>query len=257
MTPAALVTHQVRYEQKAYWRNPTSAFFTFVFPLVFLVIFASLNNGQTIPFLGGLAYNQYYVPAIIAFGVISATYTQLAISLSLRRQSGELKRFRATPLPSWALICGLLGNSVVVAVLITTLTTALGMLAYGVVFPGHWLALGVALVVGAAAFCAIGVMVAMLVPNADAAPAVVNAVLFPVVFLSGTFYPIEPTSVIAHIANVFPIRHFNQAVFSAFDPRLVHGATHGFAWADLAVVALWGLGATLIAVRRFRWEPRR
>ncbi len=257
MKPAALVVHQVRYEQKAYWRNPASAFFTFVFPLVFLVIFASLNNGTTISFLGGLAYNQFYVPAIIAFGVISATYTQLAISLSLRRQSGELKRFRATPLPAWALIGGLLGNSVVVAALITVLTAALGVLAYGVVFPGHWLALGLSLAVGAAAFCAIGVMMSTLVPNADAAPAVVNAVFFPVLFLSGTFFPVDPTSVLARIADLFPIRHFNQALFSAFDPRLAHGPTHGFAWTDITVVALWAIAASLIAVRRFRWEPRR
>ena len=257
MKPVALVAHQIHYEQKAYWRNPASAFFTFVFPLVFLVIFASLNNGATIDFLGGLAYNQFYVPAIIGFGVISATYTQLAISLSLRRQSGELKRFRATPLPSWALIGGLLGNSIVIAVLITGLTAALGIIAYGVVFPGHWLALGIALVVGAATFCALGVMVSTLVPNADAAPAVVNAVFFPVLFLSGTFFPINPNSVIANIADIFPIRHFNQALFSAFDPRLPHGPAHGFAWSDVGVMALWAIGATLIGVRRFRWEPRR
>jgi ABC-2 type transport system permease protein len=257
MKPGALVAHQVRYEQKAYWRNPASAFFTFVFPLVFLVIFASLNNGATIDFLGGLAYNQFFVPAIIAFGVISATYTQLAITLTLRRQTGELKRLRTTPLPSWALIGGLLGNSMVVAVLITALTTALGIVAYGVVFPGHWLALLVALLVGAGTFCAIGVMVSTLVPNADAAPAVVNAVFFPVVFLSGTFFPINPTSVIAKIADVFPVRHFNQAVFSAFDPRLPHGPTHGFAWGDVAVLALWAAAAAAIAVRRFRWAPRR
>ncbi len=79
-------------------------------------------------------------------------------------------------------------------------------------------------------------------------------------FLSGTFLPINPNSVIANIANIadiFPIRHFNQAVFSAFDPRLPHGPAHGFAWSDVGVMALWAIGATLIGVRRFRWEPRR
>lgn len=257
MSAAGLVAHQVRYEQKAYWRNPASAFFTFAFPLVFLVIFASLNTGATIDFLGGLDFNQYYIPSIIAFGVMSATYTQLAISLSLRRQSGELKRFRATPLPSWALVGGLLGNSVVVAALITVLTALLGVVAYGVTFPGHWLALAVALVVGAVTFCALGVMVSTLVPNADAAPAVVNAVFFPVLFLSGTFNAIRPDSVLAKIADWFPVRHFNGAVFTAFDPRLPRGVTHGFAWRDVAVMAVWAVAAAVIALRRFRWEPRR
>lgn len=257
MNAAALLGHQVRYEQKAYWRNPAAAFFTFAFPLIFLVIFASLNGGATVDFLPGLKYNQYFVPVIIAYGIMSATYTQLAITLATRRQSGELKRFKTTPLPTWGLIGGMLGNSIVVAVVITVLTALLGTVAYGLVFPGHWLALAVALVAGAATFCALGIMVAVLVPNADAAPALVNAVFLPLTFISGTFFPIDPHSVISHIGDVFPVRHFNQAVFTAFDPRLAHGAGHGFAWGDVGVLALWGVAAGLVAVRRFRWEPRR
>lgn len=252
-----LLLWQLRYEQKSYWRNPASAFFTFAFPLIFLVIFASLNNGSTVGFLGGLDYNQYYIPAIIAFGIMSATYTQLAITLSLRRQSGVLKRARATPLPAWAVLGGLFLNSAVIAALITVLTTALGMLAYGVTFPGHYVALAVALVVGAVTFSALGVMVATFVPNADAAPAVVNAVFFPVLFLSGTFFPLQPDSTVSRIADVFPVRHFNLAVFGAFDPRGPHGVGHGFGWQHIAVMGAWAGAAAVIGVRRFRWEPGR
>jgi ABC-2 type transport system permease protein len=251
-----LLLWQVRYEQKSYWRNPASAFFTFAFPLIFLVIFASLNNGTTVEFLG-LDYNQYYIPAIIAFGIMSATYTQLAITLSLRRQSGVLKRSRTTPLPAWAVIGGLFGNSALVAVLITILTTALGVLAYGVTFPGHYAALAVALAVGAVTFTALGVMVSTFVPNADAAPAVVNAVFFPVLFLSGTFFPVSPSSSVARIADLFPVRHFNLAVFTAFDPRIQHGIAYGFGWDHVAVMAAWAVVAAVVAVRRFRWEPSR
>ncbi len=257
MSPVRLLGVQVRYEQKAYWRNPASAFFTFAFPLVFLVIFASLNNGSTIDFLGGLAYNQFFIPAIIAFGVISSTYTQIGITLAFRRQTGELKRFRATPLPPSVLIGGLLGSAVLVSLLIFALTTALGILVYGVELPTHYLALALALLVGAASFCALGVAIASLVPNADAAPAVVNGILFPILFLSGTFFPLQPGSVLARIADVFPVSHFTQAVFAAFDPRLPDGLTHGFAWGDLGILALWGLLGAVVAVRRFRWEPRR
>ncbi len=257
VSPAGLVAHQVRYEQKAYWRNPASAFFTFAFPLVFLVIFASLNNGSTIDFLGGLGYNQYYIPAIIAFSIISATYTQIGIALALRRQTGELKRFRTTPLPTWCLVAGLLGSAVLVGLLSAVLTTALGIAVYDVTLPTHYVALVLALLVGSASFCALGVAIASLVPNADAAPAVVNGVLFPVLFLSGVFFPLDPDSVLARIADVFPVRHFAQAVFAAFDPRLPAGLAHGFAWDDLAVLALWGALGAAVAVRRFRWEPRR
>jgi ABC-2 type transport system permease protein len=109
------------------------------------------------------------------------------------------------------------------------------------------------LVVGAASFSAIGVALAAIVPNADAAPAIVNAVFFPLVFLSGTFFPVDPDSVLAKIAGVFPVRPFLQATFATFDP--LHTGSR-LQWDDLAVVAAWGIFAAFVAVRRFRWEPR-
>ena len=99
--------------------------------------------------------------------------------------------------------------------------------------------------------------VSCFVPNADAAPAIVNFVLFPVLFLSGVFFPLEDNTTLARIASVFPVRHFIDAVFTAFDPRLPYGPAHGFAWKDLLVVAAWGSAASIVAVRRFRWEPPR
>ncbi len=257
MSAAGLALHQVRYEQKSYWRNPAAAFFTFVFPVMFLVIFASLNSGERIDFLGGLKYNQYYTPGIIAFGVISACYTNLAMTLSIRRDEGILKRMRSTPLPAASMFGGLLGNAAIISVILVTLVTAIGMLFYGVTFPGHYLALAAALLLGAACFCAIGVAVSSLIPNADAAPAVVNALLFPLLFVSGVFFPVDPSSLLAKIGDFFPIRHFVNAVFTAFDPRLPHGPTHGFAGRDLLIVGLWAVAAAVFAVRRFRWEPGR
>lgn len=256
MSAVSLAVRQVPYEQRSYWRSPVSAFFTFAFPIMFLVIFASLNSGTTIAFLGGLKYNQYYIPGILCFGVMSACYTNVAITLAIRRDEGILKRLRGTPLPASSLIGGMLGNSAIITVILVALTAAVGVLFYGVTFPGHWLALAVALAVGALAFSALGIAVSALIPNADAAPAVVNGVFFPILFLSGVFFPLKSDSVPSKIADWFPVRHFVNAVFAAFDPRLPHGATHGFAWSDVGAMALWGAVATVVAVRRFRWEPR-
>ena len=256
MSPAGLALHQLRYEQKSYWRNPPSAFFTFAFPIMFLVIFASLNSGQRIDFLGGLAYNQYYIPGIIAFGVISACYTNLAMTLAIRRDAGILKRLRGTPLPTVSLVAGLVLNSVVISTILVIVTTLVGVAFYGVTFPGHYAALGLTLLLAVAAFCALGIAVSSLIPSADAAPAVVNGVLFPLLFISAVFFPIEPGT-LTRIADLFPIRHFVQATFVAFDPRLPSGVAHGFAWGHLGVLAAWAVGAAVVAVRRFRWEPRR
>ncbi|MDQ6648849.1 MAG: ABC transporter permease [Actinomycetota bacterium] len=254
MSAVSLAVHQMRYEQKAYWRNPASAFFTFAFPIMFMVIFASLNSGTRIPFLGDIPFNQYYIPAITAFAVISACYSNLGVTLALRRDSGALKRLRGTPLPAGSFIGGVIGNSLVVSTILIAITLAFGTGVYGLRWHGHLLALALTFLLGAACFCALGIAVSMLVPNADAAPAIVNFAIFPVLFLSGTFFPIPGTATITRVADYLPVRPFTQAMFAAFDPR-TRGL--GFDGRSLLVLSVWLVAGVAVAVRRFRWEPRR
>jgi ABC-2 type transport system permease protein len=248
-----ILVRQVRYEQKLYWRSPSSAVFTFAFPILLLVIFATLNQRQTVSALGGISYNQFYVPGIVAFSVISACYTNLAIVLCFRRDAGVLKRIRGTPLPPWMFMAGNIGSSLLVSVLLVALTTSVGVLFYDVAFPGRWSALFVTLVVGAFCFCALGLAMTVVISTATASPAIVNGLLFPLLFISGTFYPVQATSLLGRIASVFPIWHFEQAVFAVFDPRR---AGSGIEAEPLLVMLGWGLGALFVAVKRFRWEPR-
>jgi ABC-2 type transport system permease protein len=250
----ALLARQIRYEQKLYWRSPSSAVFTFAFPIVLLVIFATLNQQTTIRSLGGMSYNQYYVPGIVAFGVISACYTQLAIGLCFRRDSGALKRVRGTPLPPWVFMAGTIGSSLAVSALLVVLTTAVGITCYGVAFPGRYLALVLTLAAGAFAFCSLGLAVSGLIPAATASPAIVNGTLFPILFISGTFFPVESASVLGWIADVFPVRPFEQAVFAVFDPRR-QGS--GLEPGALLALLAWGAAGLLVALRSFRWEARR
>ena len=98
---------------------------------------------------------------------------------------------------------------------------------------------------------------AAVIPHADAAPAIVNGILFPILFVSGVFFPVQDDSVLTRIGDIFPVRHFVNAVFSAFDPRITHGVAHGWNWGDLAIVAAWGVAGAIVAVRKFRWDPRR
>jgi ABC-2 type transport system permease protein len=254
MSPPALLAHQVKYEQRAFWRNPPAALFTFAFPLMFLVIFASLNSSNRVDFLNGIKFNQYFVPAITAYGVISSCYTALGIQIPLRRDSGQLKRLRSTPLPTWAAIGGYIGNSLVVAVALIVLTLGLGTVAYGLQWHGHVLALLCTVVLGSTCFCALGVSVANLVPNGDSAGPIVNIALFPVLFLSGTFYPIKNTMLISKIADYLPVRPFTKALFAVFNPQ-TRGL--GFDGRSMLVMAIWLVGGTVFAIRRFSWEPRR
>lgn len=254
MRTLRLLTRQIGYEQKLYWRSPSSAMFTFAFPILILVIFATLNRGETIRSLGMISFNQYYVPGIIAFSVISACYTNLAIGLCFRRDSGALKRIRGTPLPPWVFMAGNIGSSIIVSLLLVALTTVVGTLFYGVAFPGRWSALALTLLLGAFCFCSLGLAMTALISIATAAPAIVNGVLFPILFISGTFFPVSSTSVLGRVAAIFPIRHFEEAMFAVFDPRLIGAGIDGRA---LLVMLAWGLGAAALAVRSFRWEPRR
>jgi ABC-2 type transport system permease protein len=175
------------------------------------------------------------------------------MSLVIAREDGRLKRGRGTPLPAWVFIAGRVGNSIVVALLMLALIMALGRIAYGVAIPWSRLpSILFVLVIGAAAFCCLGVALTAAIPSEDAAAPIVNALLLPLYFLSGVFIPDDqlPAGVI-HFADVFPIRHFFEALFDAY-----LGGGSAVSWDNLAVVAIWGVAGLLAAIRWFRWTPR-
>jgi ABC-2 type transport system permease protein len=245
----ALLWHQVRYEQLSFWRNPQSAIFTFLFPVVFIVILGALfGHGAGSSYFYGLSTLQYYVPTIAALSVLGSCYGQLAVMLAARRQNGILKRVRATPLPAWTYFLGLLAHCVMVSAVDVALIVGVGRL-YGVPLPANWPAVAMALVLGAACFCALGVAVASLIRNSEAAPAVVQLVLFPLVFISGTYLPIH-SATLNQISGVLPVRPFNEVLIGSF-------AQHsGLDWRNLGVLLAWGAVGAFVAIRRFRWDPR-
>src|SRR5262249_12953022 len=244
-----LVIHQIGYEQLSFWRNPQSAIFTFVFPVLFVTIMGALfgSVGRS-SYFGGLSALQYYVPTIAALCVLGSCYGQLAVALAARRQNGILKRIRATPLPAWAYFVGLLAHCVLVSIADIALIVGVGRL-YGVPFPSHWPAIALTLVLGAAAFCALGVAVASVISNAEAAPAVAQLVLFPLLFLSGTYLPIH-SRLLSQVTGWLPIRPFNEALTGPLSRHT------GADWRHLTVLAAWGVIGVIVVVRRFRWDPR-
>ncbi len=254
-SPGATIARQLGWEQRSYWRNPAAASFTFAFPLLFLVIFTAINGNNRIHLPGGtVRFAQYYVPAIVAFGLISACYTNLAFTICIRRESGLLKRTRGTPLSPWEYLAGIVGNVIVVAVILTVLVIVLGLVAYGITWPGRYLGLVVAVVCAAFCFSALGTAVSTFVPNEDAAPAIINFILFPLLFISGTFGRVNHDSALGRIAAVFPVRHLIDSMEAVFNP---FGGGTGIVAQHVVVMLAWGVGGLVVAVRRFRWEPRR
>ncbi|MDA0353262.1 MAG: ABC transporter permease [Chloroflexi bacterium] len=257
MTALRLGLRQVRYEAVAFVRNPAAAFFTFVFPLIFLVIFNLLFGNQELVLPGGTTnVSTFYVPAIAALSVINACYTGLAMSMSVSRDLGLLKRLRGTPLPAASFLLGRVLFMTVVALALVAIVTLFGALFYGVDIPTNTLpAFVISLAIGAAAFSLLGLAITTFIPNADAAPAVVNASILPLLFISDVFIRIEDDGPgwLGFVGDLFPVKHLSLALQTAFNP---FETGSGFEPAHLGIIALWGLVGALIAARRFSWEPR-
>jgi ABC-2 type transport system permease protein len=252
-----LTLRQVGYELRAFRRNTAAAFFTFVFPLMFLVIFTLIFGNDTIDVRGGTTTGAtFYVASIVAFSVINACYTNVAMNVAISRDRGQLKRLRGTPLPAWAFLSAKVLGAVVIAFILVVIVGAFGRLFYDVTLPTNTLPGAVlALAVGAASFAAIGLAVTGFITNEDAAPAVVNALILPLLFISDVFLPLEraPRWLDA-LGDVFPVKHLAAALHTAFSP-FETGA--GIDWGHLAVLAAWGVAGGLVAARTFKWEPRR
>jgi ABC-2 type transport system permease protein len=263
MSDVADTARVVRYTNKAFWRNPANAFFTFAFPLMFLVIFTALFGTDDTCSLGPggcppgemISTSTFYVGAIATFSIITATYTNLAINLTFSRDMGVLKRIRGTPMASWSFMLGRILHAIVITVVLVAIVVAFGALFYDAEVPTRTMpAFLASIAVGAASFSALGLAITSAIPNADASPPIVNASILPLLFLSGIFIPIQdPNAWYVKVAEVFPVYHFAQAMNSAYFS--VSGS--GFEGTHLLILGAWGVAGAILAVLFFSWEPRR
>jgi ABC-2 type transport system permease protein len=248
------IVRQIGYEQRSFWRTPQTALFIFALPVVFMVMFNSLNKGNHLHPLGGVSAVQYFVPSMLAYGLMSVCFVNLAIQMTVRREDGLLKRVRGTPLPPASFMASVIGSVIVISVLDVAIALIVGKLAFSVRLPAHWAPFAFSVVVGVVAFSALGLAISCFVPNAEAAPAIVNLPFLVLLVFSGAFYPFPKGSFVSHVANFFPVTHFINSLFASFDPFRTGS---NFAGRDVAVVAIWGVVGAVVALRRFSWEPRR
>jgi ABC-2 type transport system permease protein len=221
---------------------------------MFLVIFTALLGHGTVHVSATRVVNTstYYVAAMASFGLISACYTNIAISVSFQRDQGILKRINGTPLPKSVYLGARMLRALIVGVLLVVITTAFGRLLYSASVPS-----GVTLLrtwsccwSGRPASAHSASRSRPSSPTADASPAIVNATILPLLFLSGVFIPLGSNSPawILWIARIFPVWHFARGMQAGF-------LGTAFNWTDVLVVAAWGLGGLLVSVRFFSWEP--
>jgi ABC-2 type transport system permease protein len=258
MSDIGLSARQLGYENKAFWRNPASAFFTFAFPLMFLVIFNLIFGGSTTDrFCHGREFSlsTFYIPSVAAFAVITACYTNISITTVFSRDEGVLKRIRGTPLPGWAYLLARIAHAILMAILLVVIVVLFGRVFYSVEIPTATMpAFVVSLAVGAACFSALGLAVTKIVPNPDAAPAVINATVLPLLFISDVFIPLDSAPAwLGRFSGIFPIKPFSHSLIKAYDPCATGS---GFVGHDLIVMGIWTLAGVFLAARFFSWEPR-
>jgi ABC-2 type transport system permease protein len=246
----SLFLHELRTEQLLFWRNREAAFFTFFLPIIFFLVFGSIYGSDTISGIKGAAFLE---AGMIGYGVASTAFAGLAITMVIRRESGVLKRIRATPLPPATYLVAVLVSTFVSFLIESVLIIAIGRILFGVHLPDRPLSLLVALAIGAVSFAAMGLGLTGAVRSAEGSSAVVNFVYLPMAIISGTFFsPNKYPGFLKAIADVLPLTYFTKLTRDLM-------VRHHHLWADpgpIAVVLVWGVIGLAAAVRGFRWQPR-
>jgi ABC-2 type transport system permease protein len=246
-----LVGWQIRYEQRAYWRNRGRGVFTFVFPVMLLVIFASLDQGAHIASRGNIAYDDFFIPGILAYGVITTTFVNLAMGTAILRDNGVLKRMQGTPLPRWAYVIARILSASLITLVMAVVVLVLGKALYGLDFRLAQLpALIVTLLLGTAAFTTLGIGITRFIPSAETGPVIVNLVIWPLTFISNIWFPIDSLpKILKTIADIFPIKALASGLQYVFDPRH-HGSL--FDASSLRTLAIWTVIGVYLMVRFLR-----
>lgn len=244
-----LFLHELKGELLLYTRSRELAFFTFLLPMVFFVLLGSTYGNDTVD---GVKGSRFLLAGMIGYGAISIAFAGLAIVLVIRRETGILKRLRATPLPAWAYVTSVLCAFLTAFVVEVVCLIVLGRILFGIPIPDRLGSLVLALLLGAIAFCGLGIGLTALIKSAEGASAVVNAIYLPMAFLAGAFFsPHHFPQVLRAIAAVLPLTYFLRLVRNV----MLHGHEIWTQGTNVAVVAAWGALGVIVALRAFRWEP--
>lgn len=243
-----LFLHELRAQQRLFWRNREAAFFSFVFPILLLVLVGSVYGDEPIE---GVSAATFILIGLLGYGVAANAFAGLAITLVVRREAGLLKRVRGTPLEPGMYLAAVIASTVTVIALQVVAQLLLGVYLLDADWPERPASLAFAVLLGAAAFAALGIAVTTLVRTAEGSSAVVNAIYLPMAFISGVFFSREDMpAFLEALSDVLPLTYLLALIRAAF----VSG--EAFEASSVAAVVLWGLLGLVVAVRMFRWEPR-
>jgi ABC-2 type transport system permease protein len=244
-----LFLHQLRGEQLIFWRSREAAIFVFLFPILLFVLLGAVYTGK----INGQPAPDVLLAGMLGYGCATTAFAGLAIILVIRRESGVLKRVRATPLPPFTYLTAVLTSTLLVFALQGVCLVVVGRAFYHAHVPTKVGSLILALGLGAAAFAALGVAIAGLIRSAEGSSAVVNTIVLPMAFISGSFGPTRHyPGFLRAVAAVLPLKYVIELVNAIY-------LAHRELWSRpgaIGVIAAWGAAGLVVALRAFRWEPK-
>ncbi|WP_134767769.1 ABC transporter permease [Nocardioides sp. 1609] len=249
--PTRVFPTLVSAHRRAAARDVTTIFFTFAFPLIFLLLFGSIFSGQDVE-ESGKSYIQYIAPGVLTWGVANAAVFSIAFALMQWRESDLLRIIRMTPTRVGTLLSSKLAIALVIALVQTALFVGVAMVPFFGLRPAasSWEALPL-LALGVVTFFALGAVIGSVTNTAESVAAVSNVIMLPMAFLSGSFFPLDMMpDWLQKVAQVFPLYYLNDGVGHALNGT---GSTSDVLL-SLGVLAGFAVVFAAVAVKVFRWS---
>jgi len=253
-------------ELKEFFRQRESVIFTLAFPVMMLLFFGSIVNysigdsgGQ-----GGISFAQYFVPGILASGLIGVAFQTIAIQIAMERDKGVLKRLSGTPMPPSAYFIGKIIMVLTLVILESALLLVVASLLGKVSLPTDWhkwVTFLVVTVLGVAAGSLLGIAFSSVPRTGKSAPAVLTPIALALQFISGVYFVFtQANQTIQVIGALFPLKWIAQGYRSVFLPDTMKQLEGAHSWEHgrtALILAAWAVGGLFLALRTFRWRSRK
>jgi ABC-2 type transport system permease protein len=198
-----------------------------------------------------LRYIDYLVPGILAMSIMNSGMIGLTTAFVSYREKGILRRIKATPFPLSSFIFARIMSQVVIAVVQAMILILLGMVLFDLQIDGSLINVVLMVTVGSLAFLSLGFMISSFARNQEAAASLGNALSFPMLFLSGVFFPVDNAPAwLQPITRIIPLTYLADGLRNV----MVRGASLPAEWLNIAVLLLTCAIGLILSVRYFRWE---
>lgn len=199
----------------------------------------------------GLTSFDYIISGLLGFSVLSLSVFGLANQIPADKKTGALRRIRATPMTRSKLIVGTMLYYGTIGMIALAVMVAAAVLVLGFDMRGNWLQLALFAAISLISMLGIGLLVGGWSKNENQSSVLANAVAFPLMFLSGTFFPrFMMPDWLQDITNYLPL----TPIVDGFRYITTEGATLLDLGPQLSLIAAWGIVIYILAVRLFRWE---